>query len=183
MIWIAEQIEKPYSGQYFERIYDIQSPWNSRVWTWIKFVDENGEWCGNFRGEYKGVSVSEKLGIVVVVTSDYLFVLNTHTADLMEYESRPDIVDITTSPLGDIFLTNGYGIEQIVHGEMGKIEFIDIPPVPVQPDGLKFLEWNENILKIRCDEFLNWGNEIELYFDCETMEWVERLPADRKVKK
>ena len=34
---------------------------NSSEWTWIKFVDEDGEWCGEFRGMYRGVLCLLKL--------------------------------------------------------------------------------------------------------------------------
>ena len=35
MIIEAKIINQPESGQYLEKIYDIQSPWNSQEWTWI----------------------------------------------------------------------------------------------------------------------------------------------------
>lgn len=171
MIYSAEYIEQPLSGKYIEKIYDIKSPWNSCKWTWIKFADENGEWCGEFRGEYRGVSVSKKLGIVVVLTSDYMFTLDMNTAELIEYDSQPDYTDITTSPNGDVFITDGYSIEVLVNNAK-KIESTVVPSYPVQPDNLKFVKWNDNVLKITCNEFLNLDNGIELYLDCETMEWV-----------
>lgn len=31
MIYSAEHIVQPYSGEYVEKIYDISSPWNSGV--------------------------------------------------------------------------------------------------------------------------------------------------------
>ena len=65
MISGAERIDQPYSGEYTERIYDIDTSWNSSDWTWIKFFDDDEVWCGNFRGKYKGVVVSEKMGIAV----------------------------------------------------------------------------------------------------------------------
>lgn len=172
MIHSAEWIEQPVSGMYTERIYDIASPWNSQDWTWIKFTDENGEWCGEFRGAYKGISVSGKYGIVVVLTSDYMFSLDIRTADVIEYDSQPSYVDITTSPKGEIFLTDGYSIEIFSEDEDGKIERIPITNIPVNPDNLKFEEWDHNILKISCCEFYNWENEIELYLDCDSMEWI-----------
>lgn len=172
MICSAEWIEQPYSGQYVEKIYDIKSPWNSSKWTWIKFSDEDGEWCGEFRGEYRGVSVSKKFGVAIVLTSDYMYELDINTSELIGYEAQPDFIDITTSPKGDIFLTNGYGIEFLVNNEMGKIESMPIPYIPVQPDNFRFVDWDDNILKVKCEEFLNWENEIELYLDCETMEWI-----------
>ena len=97
MIIGAEHIEQPYDGEYFEKIYDINSVWNSRDWIWIKFIDESGEWCGEFRGSYKGVSISQKLGIVVVLTSDHMYVLDINSAEVIEYLSRPAYVGITAS--------------------------------------------------------------------------------------
>jgi len=41
MIIKAEIIDQPYSGQYKEKIYDISSQWNSQMWTWVKFFDED----------------------------------------------------------------------------------------------------------------------------------------------
>ena len=165
MIYSAEHIEQPRSGKYMEKIYDITSPWNSKYWTWIKFVDEEGEWCGEFRGEYRGVSVSEKLGIVVILTTDYLFILDIKTAEIIEYDSRPDYVDITTSPNEDIFFTDGYSIERVFKDNDGKIKTTAVKYIPVNPDNLKFVEWNNTILKISCCEFYKWENEVELYLD------------------
>ena len=73
MICRAEYIQQPYSGEYIEKIYDIESPWNSSDWTWIKFTEEDVVWCGEFRGKYRGISFSEKLGIVVGLVSFALF--------------------------------------------------------------------------------------------------------------
>ena len=64
MIYKAEHIEQPHSGQYFEKNYDIESQWKSKDWTWIKFDDENGEWCGEFRGKYKGYRFQKNLELL-----------------------------------------------------------------------------------------------------------------------
>lgn len=43
-------VSQPYSGEFHERIYDHQSPWNSQKWSWIKFTEEDySEWIGQFR--------------------------------------------------------------------------------------------------------------------------------------
>lgn len=170
MICRAEYIEQPYSGEYFEKIYDIKSPWNSNNWTWIKFYDEDSVWCGEFRGKYRGTSVSKKLGIVVVLTSDYMYVLDINTTEVIEYYSQPEHVDITTSPLEDIFITDGYSIEMFTNN---KVKDTITIVIPVHPDNLRFVEWNENILKITCYEFLIWGKEMDLYLDCASMEWID----------
>lgn len=39
MLFNAEQISQPYSGEYEEKIYDIESNWNSSDWIWIRFEE------------------------------------------------------------------------------------------------------------------------------------------------
>ena len=169
MICRAEYIQQPYSGEYIEKIYDIESPWNSSDWTWIKFTEEDVVWCGEFRGKYRGISFSEKLGIVVVLTSDYMYVLDINTTEIIDHYSQPEYLDITISPSEDILVTDGYGIEMFTNGKVKDMETIT---VPFHPDNLRFVEWRENVLKIQCYEFLVWGKEIELYLDFETREWL-----------
>lgn len=65
MIYSAEHTKQPLSGEYIEKIYDVEKPFKSTQWTWIKFIDETGEWCAEFRGEYRGLFVSSKQRIVV----------------------------------------------------------------------------------------------------------------------
>lgn len=182
MIYSAEHIKQPYSGEYMEKIYDISSPWNSSDWTWIKFVDENGEWCGEFRGKYRGVSVSKKLGIVVVLTSNYMFVLDINTTDIIKYDEQPYYTDITTSPNEDIFVTDGYSIALFNRNKDGKIETMVVPNIPLQPDGLKFVKWNDNVLEMSCYEFLKLENEIVLHLNCDLMEWIDNLQNEKSMK-
>ena len=73
-IVIAEIINQPHSGQYKERIYDVQSPWNSQSWSWVRFTDESGnEFVGQFRGSPRSVKVSRLRNEIIVLTSDYVF--------------------------------------------------------------------------------------------------------------
>lgn len=169
MIFRAEYIQQPYSGEYIEKIYDIKSSWNSSDWTWIKFTEAEDVWCGEFRGKYIGVSCSAKLGIIVVLTSDYMYVLDICSGEIMEYYSQPEYVDITVTPFGEILVTDGYGIEMFINTKIGDMENIVIP---IHVDNLRFVEWRKNILKISCFEFLAWEKEIELYLNFETMEWL-----------
>ena len=171
MICNAEYIAQPYSGEYVEKVYNIESSWNTGSWAWIKFSDENGEWCGEFRGEYKSVSVSKKLGIVVVLTTDYMYVLDINTAEVIEYRSQPEYIETIVSPYDDIFITDGYGLEMFVTNKVKDLQTIVIP---AYPDNLRFVEWEGNILKMECYEFLNWEKKIELYLDCVSFEWTVR---------
>ena len=148
--------------EYIEKNYDIKSPWNSTDWTWIKFTEEDDIWCGEFRGKYRGVSCSTTLGIIVVLTSDYMYVLDIYGGEIMEYYSQPEYVDITVTPFGKILVTDGYGIEMFANTKISDMENIVLP---INADNLKFVEWRENILKISCFEFLTWGKEIELYLN------------------
>ena len=169
MILDALHIEQPYSGEYNEKIYDIESRWNSSDWSWIKFEEENDIWCGEFRGRFRGVAISEKLHIVVVLTSDYMYVLDSKTAKIIDYRSRPEYVNITETPLGDILVTDGYSVGILRSNKITDIESI---VVPIHPDNLQFQEYDENCLRITCYEFLNWGKEIEIYLDYNSLEWI-----------
>lgn len=88
MICDLSHIEQPYSGEYEEKIYDINSSWNSGDWSWILFEKEDGHcFCGEFRGKYRGAVLSEKLAVIIVLTSDYLFILDLGTAKLLDYKN------------------------------------------------------------------------------------------------
>lgn len=176
MITNGEIICQPYSGQYFERIYDISSPWNSQNWTWIKFTNEDcSEWCGEFRGSPRDVTISMKNNRVLVLTSDYLFYLNTLNSELIDYEPQPQYINVTVTPLGDFLATDSrdiYLIESSIH----KI----ILKSPIQMDTIKFEGWLNNKLKITCDEFLNWDNHVELELDSVTLEITIRKSSHKK---
>lgn len=170
MIVDAVRIDQPYDGEYRERIYDIRSVWNSSDWTWIRFTEDDGEeWCGEFRGEYKGVVVSDKLGVAVVLTSDYMYMLDIHDAALADHLSQPNYTDITCSPPGDIFVTDGYRLEMLTGNRIACRKSI---PTPVCPDSLRFSEWKGNVLKMTCYALLTW-EERELFWDSVSLQWSE----------
>ena len=75
MLLNIEQISQPYSGEYEEIIFDIESNWNSSDWSWIRFEEDTTIWCGEFRGKYIGATFSVPKGIIVVVTTDYIYVI------------------------------------------------------------------------------------------------------------
>ncbi|WP_219847903.1 hypothetical protein [Sphingobacterium gobiense] len=80
MIIEVEIINQPYSGEYAERIYDNEGVWNSQGWTFVKFTNEDySEWCGQFRGFPGKAVISTINNIILVLTSDYLYQLETET--------------------------------------------------------------------------------------------------------
>lgn len=166
MIIKAEIIDRPYSGLYKERIYDVSSPWNSQNWTWVKFLDDDyNEWCGEFRGSPKSIAISKKYNRVLVLTSDYLFLLDCYSKELIEYEFQPQYQNLTVTPAGDFLVADYYNMNII------KSSLKDKKPVdsPIKMDMIKFGSWSDNKLIIICDEFLNWNNHIELEFNSDTL--------------
>ena len=167
MIIKAEIISQPYSGQYRELVYDIQDSWKSSYWTWVKFEDENfDEWCGEFRGLSRQVAISEKYSVILVLTSDYLFQLDIHSGELIEYEARPQYMNLTVTPQGDFILADYYNID-LMQSSIRHTKSIESP---IKMDMIKFSGWQGMRLTISCDEFLNWSNHVELELDSETLE-------------
>ena len=69
MIICIEIIDQLLSGQYYEKIYDIDSIWINSNWTYINFTDHNSyEWVGHFRGAPKNVVFSEKNRTAIILT-------------------------------------------------------------------------------------------------------------------
>ena len=165
MIEKSEIINQPSSGQFTERIYDIESLWNSQNWTWIKFTNEDlTEWCGQFRGLARQVVISKKHNIVLALTSDYLFQLDTLTGDIIEFEDQPQYQDLILIPNGDFLIADYYTIKRISN----KITEKEIIKSPIQMDTIKFKHWQNNKLEFTCNEFANWDRHVILEFDSET---------------
>lgn len=165
MIEKSEIINQPYSGQFTERIYDIESPWNSQNWTWIKFTNkDSSEWCGQFRGLARQVVISKNHNIVLVLTSDYLFQLDTLTGNIMEFEDQPQYQDLILMPNGDFLIADYYTIARISN----KIIEKETIKSPIEMDTIKFKQWQNNKLEITCNEFANWDRHVILEFDSET---------------
>ena len=171
MICKALHIEQPYSGEYIEKIYDIESPWNTADWTWIRMEEEKDVWCGEFRGRYVGVVVSELWKLVVVLTSMYIYLLDIETGEMIEYRDNMMYSDIACGPYGDIFLTDGYGLEMVTERHINQKNLKAIV-MPIHADEVRFRGWQDNILIITCCEFLVRDSEKTLYLDCDLLEWV-----------
>jgi len=165
MIIKAEIVSQPYSGEYTERIYDIESVWNSQSWAFIKFTNNDySEWCGQFRGFPRQVAISTPKSIVLVLTSDYLYQLDIETGNLTDFEDRPRYQNLTVAPNGDFILTDYYSLEKVTTciNEKEPIES------PIQMDIIEFKKWENTRLEFSCDEFLNWDRHLIMIYDSET---------------
>ncbi len=167
MICKLTNIQQPVSGEFEERIYDVESRWNSGEWSWIKFEEDDlSVWCGEFRGSYRGAVLSEKFGAVAVLTSDCLYVLDVGTGDVIDCESQSGYIEITCTPFGDILLNNGYALYIFKGKNIASLEYLDVPTCH---DWLRFIGYEGNILKINCEEVYDNCNEL-LLMDCETLD-------------
>jgi hypothetical protein len=165
MIIEAKIINRPYSGEYTERIYDNESAWNSQSWTFVKFTNyDYSEWCGQFRGFPKHVAISLRNKTVLVLTSDYLYQLDIDSGNLIDFEDQPQYQNLTVLPNGDFILADYYNFEKVTNSIKEK-ESIESP---IQMDIIEFKEWDNSKLEFTCDEFLNWSKHLIMTYDSET---------------
>ncbi|MFK7968727.1 MAG: hypothetical protein AB8F95_00075 [Bacteroidia bacterium] len=172
MIIFAEIIDQPSSGEYDEKIYDHQSPWNSQTWTYIKFTNaDHDEWCGVFRGQGRDVALAAHQQEVIVLTSDYAWRLRQQDGTVLELEDRPSYRNLTIAPSGEIVISDYYHIWRI----NGTLKTLIPIPSPVQMDLIQFKNWSGNVLRIACDEFMS-GRHLELELDAAS--WKIELKSD-----
>ena len=106
-----------------------------------------------------------------MVTSDYIYVLDIQTKEIIDYKGQPEFIDITSTPFGDILVSDGYGLEKFKGNTISSLEPIILP---VNADSLKFIEYRDKILEMKCGELWNWTNHDTLLLDCESMEVIKR---------
>ena len=168
MIIEAKIINQPESGQYLEKIYDIQSPWNSQEWTWIKFINADfSEWCGQFRGLPRQIAISEKHKIILLLTSDYLYQLGQKEAEIIQFEERPSFQNLCVTDHGDFILSDYYDFEKITNNIKNKEQIVG----PIQMDNIKFKKITGSKLEFTCEEFLNWERHLTMEYDSEIDEF------------
>ena len=159
MIESVDIINRPYSGEFEERIYDHQSSWNSQSWTYIKFINQDySEWCGVFRGSPRKAEVSKSKNEILILTSDYLWKIDTKNGDILEMEDQPQYQNLTVAPNGDFIVADYYNISRI-NGQLKDSKDLQSP---VKMDMIKFINWEKEKLIIECDEFMNWERHLTL---------------------
>ena len=166
----TEIINQPYSGEYRERVYDVESPWNSQSWTWVKFTDKNlSVTVGQFRGMPTEVKYSEKLNEIIVLTSNYIFRLDASDLNVIETENQPKYQGIEVSPDGSFIFHNYYEIEKM-NGSLSNMIKIESP---FEMDDIQFRKWNGKMLEFECEEFTNWERHETMELD--TTKWKIKI--------
>ena len=157
----AEIINKSYSGEYEERIYDNESVWNSQSWTWVKLTNNNLEIVGKFRGSPTEVKSSELTNEIVVLTSDYIYRLEGTNFNIIETEDNPQYFDLEVSPQGDFIFHDYYNVYKM-NGGFSKMINLESP---FQMDDIRFIKWKNNKLYFQCEELGNWKKKETLELD------------------
>lgn len=172
MIIELQIINQPLSGEYKEKIYDLKSKGNSRDWTWVKFTNADyTEWCGQFQGSPINIEMSEKHNTIVLLTSDYLFMLSREDGSLIEYDDYELYRNLTLTPKGDYLISDYFTIELFADSLSSK----QIIESPFEMDMIEFREWTNNKLLITCEETRNYEAHHKLLLDSETLELNEIL--------
>lgn len=171
MITEAIHMDQPISGTYEERIFDKESSWNSSEWTWIRFLEDSKYWCGEFRGKYIGHTVSQKIGIAIILTSDYGYVLDVSSSEIIDsFNNHANYNGIILTTDENILVTNGYEIIRFTDKTMMKHERLILNK---GLDGIVFLEMKDNVLKISAYDYTDSNKDWEIiYIDCNNAEWI-----------
>lgn len=165
MIIKAEIINKPYSGEFKERVYNIENSWNSQSWSFIKFIDDDySEWCGQFRGVHINTQISIKNQILLVLTSDYLFQLDSKTGDITEFENQPLFKSLILTPNDDFLIADNYNIEKITKNIKNKKTIES--PIPMNL--IEFNSWKNNILEFTCEGLFQCNKYFFMEYNDET---------------
>ncbi len=145
----AEYTYTPISGQFDERQFDLNTIWKSAEWCWVKFsVDKTNDWYGSFRGTPKYISVANQLGLVGVLTSDCLYIINPITKDVVFSDPQTNIQELSTDTLGSKFILADWTTLQYVDFEL---EVRDAP-TDIDCDNIKFGKVNNNKLELEFEE-------------------------------
>ncbi len=141
----AEFAYAPISGQFDEKQFDLVTIWRSAEWSWVKFSPDNSkDWYGSFRGTPKYIAAAHHLGLVGVLTSDCLYIINPDTRDVLYSDSQTTVQELTTDSLGSKFIL----------ADWTTLQFIDhnlIPkdaPIDIDCDNIKFGQVQNNKLEL-----------------------------------
>lgn len=97
----AELTYQPESGAFEEVHFEQSTLWNSQVFSWVKFEDqEHQDWFGSFRGQTLGhLAISELTGNVMIPTEDGTYLVNINSRQLVKfYGVEHQIRNVITAP-------------------------------------------------------------------------------------
>lgn len=165
MIVDAKIVAQPNAGDFFEKIYDLQNVWNSQDWTFIKFTNSDfSEWIGQFRGFPIDVKISESYKSILILTSDYLYQLDSLSGILHAYEEQPQYKSLTLAPDDSFIIADYMSVEKITN-DINDKKLIESP---IEMDFIEFKDWKDGLLEFTCDEFIFWENHYLMTYNYTT---------------
>ena len=103
----AELTYQPESGAFEEVRFEQSTVWNSQVFSWVKFEDqEHQDWFGSFRGQALGyLAICELTGKVMIPTEDGTYLVNIKSRQLVKfYGVEHQISFVISAPYGRTFI-------------------------------------------------------------------------------
>ena len=163
MIIGAEIITQPYSGEYREFLYDIPHiTWKSGYWGWVKFINQDySEWCGEFRGVILGVEMSERFNSVLILTTDYLYMTDKQSGEVIDVHEDHEYTQITTSPSEEYVLASSDEIV-VIKDSIKSSTNIELP---FGICSIKFLRWHDYQLIMTVEDYLQTGSFLKASLD------------------
>ena len=166
----VEIIQQPLAGEYEEKIYDLESPFISQNWTWIKFTfDDFSEVVGQFRGNPLNTKFSEKRNEIIVLTTDAIFRLDATTLDNIEIQYNYDgYTDVEVSPQGIFIFCDYY---MLVKMDNSLSDMTGIGNITIE--NIKFGKWQETNLEFECIDICA-DEKLVMILDTEKWEIHEK---------
>jgi hypothetical protein len=150
----AEFTYAPTSGQFDEKQFDLETVWRSAEWCWVKFsADNTKDWYGSFRGTAQHIASANQLGLVGVLTSDCLYIVNPATKEILYSDPQTTIQELTTDSLGSKFILADWTSLQYIDSEL----IVKDAPSDIDCDNIKFGAVLNNKLELEFEEMPDYG--------------------------
>ena len=99
-----------------------------------------------------------------MLTSDYLFQLDSQTNELKLFEGQPQYQSLIITPSDDFLIADYMNIEKISDSIRNK----KLIESPIEMDFIEFQSWNNNSLEFKCDEFIYWDRHYVMEYNDDT---------------
>jgi hypothetical protein len=139
----------PISGQFEEKQFDLATVWKSAEWCWVRFSTDDGkDWYGSFRGTARHLAIANRIGLVGVLTSDCLYLVNPDTREVGFSDSQTTFQDLTTDSTGSKFILADWTSLYYIDSEL----IVNDAPSDIDCDNIKFGQVRNNKLELEFEE-------------------------------